>query len=67
MDYTTDSVHISTISVGDTIEHNGKFVTVCSNDIKNTTNGITIFGDSYRLGTKPVYKLSIIHTRGLPA
>ena len=46
--------HISQISAGDTILHNGREMTVCEHDIKRGFCGITIFGDSYRLGTVPV-------------
>ena len=47
--------HISDIRHGDTIEHNGKLMTVCNSDIKRCDfMGITIFGDSYNLGYKAV-------------
>ncbi|KKN51765.1 hypothetical protein LCGC14_0619420 [marine sediment metagenome] len=46
--------HISLIRAGDTIDHCGKHRTVCTKDIKRGFCGITIFGDSYRLGTIPV-------------
>lgn len=52
-----NSVHISQISVGDTIEHEGELKTVSGNNIKKSFMGITIFGDSYNLGTKPVKKV----------
>jgi hypothetical protein len=53
-----NSVHISQISAGDTIEHNGKLTTVSGNNIKsNMFYGITLFGDSYNLGCKPVKKV----------
>ena len=51
---TTKQKHISMISGGDTIIHNDKVVTVCNKDIKRGFCGITIFGDSYRMGTIPV-------------
>ena len=48
-------VHISTIKAGDTIIHNGKESTVCKNDIKTGGfMGTSVFGDSYRSGTKLV-------------
>ncbi len=51
------NVHINTICRGDTVEHEGRVVTVGSEDIKpNTFMGTTLFGDSYALGTKPVKK-----------
>ena len=51
-------VHIKVIRTGDTVEHCGKVMTVCSSDIKRGFMGKTIFGDSYRLGTLPVIKLT---------
>lgn len=54
----TTQVHISTIRAGDTIQHDGKVVTVCGKDIKRCNfMGITIFGDSYALGHRPVTKV----------
>ena len=53
-----NSVHISQISVGDTIEHEGKLRTVSGNNIKRDSfMGRTLFGDSYNLGNKPVNKV----------
>lgn len=52
-------VHISTIRCGDTILHEGKIKTVCEKDIKRGFCGITIFGDSYIDGLKPVIKCDI--------
>lgn len=49
--------HISTISPGDTVEHNGVLMTVCRSDIRRSEfMGISLFGDTYRLGRKPVKK-----------
>jgi hypothetical protein len=53
----TEKVHISLITSGDTIFHNNKEMTVCNKDIKRGFNGITIFGDSYRLGKVPVLRV----------
>jgi len=51
----TKKVHISEIKAGDAIIHNGELVTVSVCDIKTCKfMGITIFGDSYNLGYKPV-------------
>jgi hypothetical protein len=51
-------VHISQIAAGDTIEHEGALRTVSGNNIKKDSfMGTTLFGDSYRLGTKPVNKV----------
>ncbi len=53
-----ESVHISNISAGDTIEHEGKLTTVCANNIKKGGFcGTTLFGDSYNSGYKPVSKV----------
>ena len=53
-----EPVHISHISVGDTVEHGGHLRTVSGNNIKKDSFlGITLFGDSYNLGTKPVSKV----------
>ena len=50
--------HITTIKNGDMIKHNNKIMTVNNRDIKiSTVMGITIFGDSYNLGYKPVIKI----------
>ncbi len=52
------SVHISKISIGDTIEFCGKIRTVSGNNLKKDSfMGITLFGDSYNLGTKLVDKV----------
>ena len=46
--------HISQVRAGDTVRHNGKEMTVCNKDLKRGFCGLTMFGDSYRLGTRPV-------------
>jgi hypothetical protein len=54
----TEKVHISIIRAGDTIFHDGKDMTVCKKDIKyDSFMGISIFGDSYRIGTIPVLRV----------
>ena len=52
-------VHISTISIGDSIICNDGFErTITKGNIKKDTFlGITILGDSYRLGAMPVKKV----------
>lgn len=51
-------VHISQINVGDVIEHNGEAKTVSGNNLKRSEfMGITIFGDSYKLGSQKVKRL----------
>lgn len=54
-------VHISTIRPGDTILHrDGQIRTVCPKNIKYSSfMGISLFGDNYNSGTKPVKKLLI--------
>ena len=54
----TKSVHISQISAGDTIMHNGELTTVSKKDIKRGGFcGDTLFGDSYFSGSKLVDKV----------
>ena len=61
----TNPVHISQITAGDTIVHNGKLSTVCGKDIKRGGFcGDTIFGDSYHSGYKPVHKV-VAWTNGI--
>lgn len=60
MNYEVIDTHIDNIKPGDTVEHNGKKMTVCRSDIKRGTfMGTTLFGDSYRLGRLPVKKVNI--------
>ena len=48
-------VHIDSIVPGDTINHNGKISTVSRNNITvSKFMGVSLFGDSYMIGTKPV-------------
>lgn len=50
-------VHKNNIVAGDVIFHNGHERTVCNSNLKSDSfMGLTIFGDSYRLGYKPVLK-----------
>lgn len=62
MDYEVEEVHISTIQAGDTILHtDGLIRTVCNVNIRYSFfMGITLFGDSYRLGNILVKRLRII-------
>lgn len=51
-------VHISKIAAGDTINHLGTITTVGKNDIKKGSfMGVTLFGDSYKLGKELVKKV----------
>lgn len=57
--YTISQVHISTVKIGDTVEHGGKFMTVGKGDIKTDSfMGTSLFGDSYSLGHKKVKKVT---------
>lgn len=49
--------HVSTIKQGDTVYHNGSLITVSRSDVSRVEFfGLTLFGDSYHLGHKPVKK-----------
>jgi hypothetical protein len=64
MNYTLVDTHIADIRVGDTIEHHGVIKTVCHNNIKHDKFlGITLFGDSYKLGYQSVKKVVVEHAR----
>ncbi len=55
---TIKKVHISNIRQGDTIKCKDGFIrTVNKEFIKNGFMGVTLFGDSYKLGTEPVLKV----------
>ena len=62
--YTVQEVHITRIKPGDSILYNGVIRTVCAENIKNSPGiGITLFGDSYRLGYLPVMRVKIQTSR----
>ena len=63
--YKLKDVHISLIGSGDTIEHEGKIMTVCKKDIRRGGVGLSVFGDSYHSGHKPVKKV-IFLTPSIP-
>lgn len=53
-----EQTHKTAIRAGDVIEHDGRVVTLCARDIKRDSfMGVTIRGDSYMLGRKPVIRL----------
>lgn len=55
----TTPLHISRVRVGDTVVVQGVPRTVCPADLKlDAFMGISLFGDSYRLGTLPVLVVS---------
>lgn len=60
MNYTIKEVHISTIKHGDVILHNGDIKTVSRYFMKlDKFMGLTLYGDCYNFGYKPVKKLII--------
>lgn len=65
--YTIVPTHITDIRPGDTIElETGVLATVCRKDIRYSKDrDCSLFGDSYRLGTKPVKKAVIF--KAMPA
>ena len=59
--YSVEDVHISLVSAGDTVIHNGKLMTISKPDLKrDPLMGVSLFGDSYNLGTKPVTKVTFL-------
>ena len=59
IEYKIQLVHKDNVLAGDAIEHNGKIMTVCHCDFRVGFMGLTIFGDSYYSGRKPVKKVII--------
>ncbi len=58
--YKISEVHISTIKNGDTILHTDNLITTVNNcNIKNGFMGITLFGDSYKMGSVLVKKIIV--------
>lgn len=53
-----EQVHISQIMAGDTVEIDGVAKTVSGNNIKRGFMGKTLFGDSFKMGTVPVKKIT---------
>lgn len=54
----SETIHISKLRVGDTILHEGKEKTVSGNNIKRCSfMGISVFGDTYNLGYKPITRI----------
>ena len=54
MKYKIELDNIKQIRVGDTVLHGGKLRTVSGTDLSCGFMGICLFGDSYKLGLKPV-------------
>lgn len=61
LSYTVKLTHISLIRPGDTVETDGGLKTVSPKDLRKGFMGITLWGDSFRLGTTPV-RLAIFST-----
>lgn len=60
MKYELLPVRIADIRPGDTVEHNGKLMTVCAKDIsRDAFLGPMIFGDSYSMGRRAVMRAEI--------
>ena len=65
LNYSTSEVHISSIKPGDTVKHEGIIKTVSKNNIKRCSfMGLTLFGDSYQLGYKPVSRVKFNTVKG---
>lgn len=64
MKYEIKPTHISEIKQGDTVMIDGEMRTVGRDNIKSGFMGLTLFGDSYRLGSQPVQKVVIF--RAMP-
>lgn len=62
--YKVENVHISTVMPGDTVLcADGNLRTVCRKDIRRDPfMSRTLFGDSYRLGTIPIKKVTFKST-----
>ena len=62
MEYTTQNVHISTITIGDTIiSKDGHMRTICKSNLGGDSfMGKTINGDSYKSGHELVKKVKFV-------
>jgi len=59
--YTTSQIHISNVTVGDTVIHNNEMKTVSNTNIKrDSVMGTSIFGDTYHLGKNLVTKVNFV-------
>jgi len=55
----TEFIHISQIKSGDTVIHEGQIQTVSGSNIKHDKfMGVSLFGDSYRLGSQLVARFT---------
>lgn len=54
------NVNIRDIKAGDTVKHNGEILTVTKQNLSyDSFMGVSLFGDSYCLGRKPVTRVLI--------
>ena len=58
MTYIVIPTHIDLIRPGDTVLIDGHLKTVGPNDLKRGFVGTTLLGDSYKLGTLPVQRVT---------
>lgn len=66
MIYEAVKTHISNIRIGDTIIEGEKLITVSGNSLKyDPFLGLTLRGNSYNLGAKPVIRAIIKHVKPL--
>ena len=65
--YKIENIHISMVKVGDTILHtDNQLRTVCRSNIKTDRfMGLSLFGDTYMLGTQPVKKVIFVHKKNI--
>lgn len=55
---TYERILVSEVAPGDTIIHDGHHRTVCKKDLGRGFMGVTVFGDSYRLGSIPITRVT---------
>lgn len=56
--YHIEEININSVCSGDTVLHDDRICTVSNNDLRHSDfMGLTLFGDSYKLGTLPVLKI----------
>ncbi len=65
LNYSIIERHISVIKNGEAILHNDCIMTVSNNNIKRGGLGLTIFGDSYHCGYKPVKLVEFKHVKAI--
>ena len=68
MPHTIGLRHISEVSAGDIVEHEGCLRTVSARNLRRDPFiGVTLFGDSYRLGAVPVRVATFTQNNGRPS